>query len=1132
METTDGPAAISINPSTIKASQEEMGRLDVLVCGQCHSVFHFIEEFQEHRSKEGACSKQSHFRESSNNEQKAQVWAFLLWKDTHIQQDSPDKDTSWNLYKKWCQMEPHVRECWIAAGKTIQTFTKISNTKMTDVPRQQGTITTEGGRRLVVHKLIRNGQPENSGKKEIKPDIKMKLEPIEKGKVKLKPSIKPKAKNESGENAEDSDDDYIVEKILAKRFNPKKKVYEYLLKWEGYAHEHNTWEEVENVSATCKQLMDEFEKNLAKQKELKALHVQKSIAKANQMGVGFHKEIKRENVKAGPSTSSPKRPMRSSKSKAMDNVKNWVGVMKNEEERDLLGKRKIPFSDSDSDDGDLAGLRSMKRSKADTSGDDDWTAESEEDKVTSGRSDVIQKAFSRAQNGSQSNSMFAKNVKTETKPQSTVYLVHRKDGVIRLDQSPTDSIALKASQISGGSGVLMVQNREGNLIRKRIVTSDGSSANSITCEKVISKPDGTQVVTQMKVVPKSSPAAGLGLQTSTPKVVTAMRTAGTAASPRTSTDGGGRPLLPRPAGVRGATSTTSSPMAIAQTRTPVRAPLPKQGTTVGAQQRQILQQKKTGGTSTIVQVAAASPNALPSVRPKITVMNAQGPLMQKIVSPAGKPSPKAAGATSSVAARPLPSLTTTQKIQAAKKKAEQEAGVSSKTGARGNTTAARAGARANKAKVTTAAGGNKPKESKLAVTGGLHMEFHQVESEDSSDGGETEFPPLPAAAAQSASEPDSPPRLTLCPLTGRIIGPDGQPIEQPELEQPQAAPAPQVTPVAIVPASTTATISPEGIITTVAAGENSAELVLPTMEGLAESSGAVMRVEMSPGGTTGMIVQANESTPVTLANVVVPGPDLPCLDDPNIEVQTTSTGGVVVNVSTSEAPASVPSSTATETTAVVATTTTTDVTMSQPLEVVPTTTEVALATVAGSNVKLENPATQQHQLVTLTGEDGVVYQVAGQAENGQTLLVAQGADGEQQCVYVTTADAGQGEEGQVLTIDHAVAEAVAQLIPGSDQVNLAQQFYVKEGETTAEGAEAVATPAEGQVVMSVVDNADTVVAAAPEEGEAQAQVVAQVIQADPPSADGRRRVVLLLPDGNLMMTEVDEEQYAALELDK
>lgn len=31
---------------------------------------------------------------------------------------------------------------------------------------------------------------------------------------------------------------------------------------------------------------------------------------------------------------------------------------------------------------------------------------------------------------------------------------------------------------------------------------------------------------------------------------------------------------------------------------------------------------------------------------------------------------------------------------------------------------------------------------------------------------------------------------------------------------------------------------------------------------------------------------------------------------------------------------------------------------------------------------------------------------------------------------------------------------------------------------------------------------------------------------------GPRRVVLLLPDGNLMVTEVDEEQFAALEFEK
>lgn len=48
------------------AAQEEMGRLDVLVCGQCHTVFHFIEEFQEHRTKAGACSQVSHFRENND----------------------------------------------------------------------------------------------------------------------------------------------------------------------------------------------------------------------------------------------------------------------------------------------------------------------------------------------------------------------------------------------------------------------------------------------------------------------------------------------------------------------------------------------------------------------------------------------------------------------------------------------------------------------------------------------------------------------------------------------------------------------------------------------------------------------------------------------------------------------------------------------------------------------------------------------------------------------------------------------------------------------------------------------------------------------------------------------------------
>lgn len=43
-------------------------------------------------------------------------------------------------------MDTHIRDSWIAAGKTIQTFTKISNAKMQDVPRQnQISSNAEGG---------------------------------------------------------------------------------------------------------------------------------------------------------------------------------------------------------------------------------------------------------------------------------------------------------------------------------------------------------------------------------------------------------------------------------------------------------------------------------------------------------------------------------------------------------------------------------------------------------------------------------------------------------------------------------------------------------------------------------------------------------------------------------------------------------------------------------------------------------------------------------------------------------------------------------------------------------------------------------------------------------------------------
>ncbi|XP_039297060.1 heterochromatin protein 1-like [Nilaparvata lugens] len=72
-------------------------------------------------------------------------------------------------------------------------------------------------------------------------------------------------------------EEFVVEKIVSRRFNQKKKQYEYLLKWEGYPPEQNTWEPAQNMS-TCQHLLAEFESNLAKQGAAKGLRYPHSRA--------------------------------------------------------------------------------------------------------------------------------------------------------------------------------------------------------------------------------------------------------------------------------------------------------------------------------------------------------------------------------------------------------------------------------------------------------------------------------------------------------------------------------------------------------------------------------------------------------------------------------------------------------------------------------------------------------------------------------------------------------------------------------------------------------------------------------------------------------------------------------------
>jgi len=63
----------------------------------------------------------------------------------------------------------------------------------------------------------------------------------------------------NAESDDDIEEDFVVEKIVGKRFNHKKRQVEYLLKWEGYPPEQNTWEPLSNLT-TCKSLLQEYER--------------------------------------------------------------------------------------------------------------------------------------------------------------------------------------------------------------------------------------------------------------------------------------------------------------------------------------------------------------------------------------------------------------------------------------------------------------------------------------------------------------------------------------------------------------------------------------------------------------------------------------------------------------------------------------------------------------------------------------------------------------------------------------------------------------------------------------------------------------------------------------------------------
>lgn len=141
-----------------------------------------------------------------------------------------------------------------------------------------------------------------------------------------------------------------IDKIMAKRMNPRKKENEYLVKWES---KPQTWEPASHLD-TCKDLIENFEILLAKQKEMRA-KTQLSQQQQGQPSATSTPTVVAQQVATPVAVSTPNRPERSSKAKAISQVKQWTGG--NKSETDITaGKRKAEeeddYEEMDGDDVD------------------------------------------------------------------------------------------------------------------------------------------------------------------------------------------------------------------------------------------------------------------------------------------------------------------------------------------------------------------------------------------------------------------------------------------------------------------------------------------------------------------------------------------------------------------------------------------------------------------------------------------------------------------------------------------------------------------------------------------------------------------------------------------------------------
>ncbi|KOB79067.1 Chromodomain Y-like protein [Operophtera brumata] len=228
---------------------------------ECHSAFHYVEEFTEHKEANNCTGK-------SPNENKAQVWAFLLWKCSSARDGSISTDNSWKLYQQWCRMAEAQRTAWITAGANVQALSKFAHAKVMELKAEDQLVPIQTPQ----SETKKRGRPRKSPKvdEDYHPSEEESDEFVKPVAPKLTVSQTAKSLKETNESVRNAQErvpaeeriarrtdrlgdateasQFVVEKILAKRFNPRRK------------HEQNTWEPVKQINTPSPQIVKQVVK--------------------------------------------------------------------------------------------------------------------------------------------------------------------------------------------------------------------------------------------------------------------------------------------------------------------------------------------------------------------------------------------------------------------------------------------------------------------------------------------------------------------------------------------------------------------------------------------------------------------------------------------------------------------------------------------------------------------------------------------------------------------------------------------------------------------------------------------------------------------------------------------------------